>query len=164
MRTEQLVGGRPTRVALEDRSRARARRGGHGWKSAVLPFRFVSFSALLSPHSAAVFSRQSPVAVERCHNHTAASAPSPPLVVPAHKHAPAHPTHASDVVIVVTRPGREYRETIRAPRAMDKQQEAAAAAAGTPSEDSISMKTEYPAHEVFVSEPPPVRGKKQYHT
>lgn len=39
---------------------------------------------------------------------------------------------------------------------MDKQQEAAAAAAGTPSEDSISMKTDYPAHEVFVSEPPPV--------
>jgi len=38
---------------------------------------------------------------------------------------------------------------------MDKQQEAAVAAAGTPSEDSISMKTEYPTHEVYVSEPPP---------
>jgi len=38
-----------------------------------------------------------------------------------------------------------------------KQQEAAAAVVGTPSEDSISMKTEYnPAHEVFVSEPLPV--------
>lgn len=43
---------------------------------------------------------------------------------------------------------------------MDKQQEAAAAAAGTPSEDSISMKTEYPAHEVFVSEPLPVSVSK----
>lgn len=39
---------------------------------------------------------------------------------------------------------------------MDKQQEAAVAAAGTASEDSISMKTEYPTHEVYVSEPPPV--------
>lgn len=38
---------------------------------------------------------------------------------------------------------------------MDKQQEAAVAAAGTASEDSISMKTEYPTHEVYVSEPPP---------
>lgn len=38
---------------------------------------------------------------------------------------------------------------------MDKQQEAAAAAAGTPSEDSISIKTEYPTHEVYVSEAPP---------
>lgn len=43
---------------------------------------------------------------------------------------------------------------------MDKQQEAAAAAAGTPSEDSISMKTEYPSHEVYVSEPPPVSNSK----
>lgn len=40
---------------------------------------------------------------------------------------------------------------------MDKQQEAAAAAVGgTPSEDGMSIKTEYPAHEVYVSEPPPV--------
>jgi hypothetical protein len=38
---------------------------------------------------------------------------------------------------------------------MDKQQEAAVAAAGAASEDSISMKTEYPTHEVYVSEPPP---------
>lgn len=39
---------------------------------------------------------------------------------------------------------------------MDKQQEAVAAAAGVASDDSISMKTEYPTHEVYVSEPPPV--------
>jgi hypothetical protein len=39
---------------------------------------------------------------------------------------------------------------------MDKQQEAVAAAAGAVSDDSISMKTEYPTHEVYVSEPPPV--------
>ncbi|XP_050434266.1 uncharacterized protein LOC126841711 [Adelges cooleyi] len=38
---------------------------------------------------------------------------------------------------------------------MDKQQEAAAAAAGTAADDSISMKTDYPAHEVYVSEAPP---------
>ncbi|XP_050544768.1 uncharacterized protein LOC126907484 [Daktulosphaira vitifoliae] len=38
---------------------------------------------------------------------------------------------------------------------MDKQQEAAAAAAGSVVDDSVSMKSEYPTHEVFVSEPPP---------